>query len=348
MPKILITGSLGLIGSATAKHFLDKGYQVIGADNNQRKNFFGKQADSKKKSAFLFNYDHYSHQAIDIRDTKKLRKLFKQHNFKAIIHTAAQPSHDKATEIIFEDFSVNAISTVKLLELTKSHQPQASFVFTSTNKVYGDNPNKIELTKEKNKYIISDPEYLNGFNEELPVDQTLHSFFGASKLAADIYCQEYGRYLGLKTTILRLGCITGINHASTKLHGFLSFLIKSLFHHESYQIIGYQGKQVRDQLDASDVAQAIDQIIQTPNQGEVFNLGGGKHNSASILELIKIISHKLNIDPEISYQDRARKGDHICYYTDFNKFQKFYPDWSPLLDLNQIIDKLIAYEQNQT
>lgn len=341
--KICITGSTGLIGSTTARYFLEKKHTVVGVDNNMRSRFFGSEGNTNDTKKTLQAFRHYTHVSADIRNAKKINELFQKHRFDAIIHCAAQPSHDKATEIPFEDFETNALGTLTLLEATRQHAPKAVFVFTSTNKVYGDLPNAVPLKELAHRYAFRDKKY-KGISEDMSIDQNLHSLFGVSKAAADLYVQEYGRYFGLKTTCLRLGCVTGVAHHSVKLHGFLSYLVKSLVHTGKYQIIGYKGKQVRDQIDAFDVAGAIEHVIKKPGRGAVFNLGGGWENNASILELIEIISKKLAIRPKISYTDRARKGDHICYITDLSKFQKAYPRWRLTKDLTAIIDELIEHE----
>ena len=341
--KVLVTGSSGLIGSSVVNFFLKKKATVIGIDNNMRQKFFGKEASTLEQEKVLEKNKGYQHFQYDIRNTKKIKEIFLKNKFDLIVHTAAQPSHDKAKEIPFIDFEVNAGATLGLLELTRQFQKNAVFVFTSTNKVYGDKPNQIPIKEEQNRYVYADGR--KGIDETMSVDQNTHSLFGVSKLAADMYVQEYGKYFNLKTTALRLGCVTGSVHASTKLHGFLSFLIKSLMHDGKYQIIGYKGKQVRDQIHAGDVAAAIYEIYQKPNYGAVFNLGGGTKNNASILELIEILEKKLKIKAKIEYQKEARVGDHICYITDSAKFEKFYPHWQISKNLNEIIDEIISFEQ---
>ena len=343
--KICITGSNGLIGSAAAQYFLEKKQLVFGIDNNLRSTFFGKQGSTTSVKKSLQQNAKYTHFDLDIRQTKAINALFKKHRFDVVIHCAAQPSHDKAAEIPLLDFEVNAGGTLTLLEAMRLHCPEAVFIFTSTNKVYGDKPNDLPLKELKTRYMYREKNF-RGVDETLPIDQSLHSLFGVSKAAADLYVQEYGRYFGLKTTCLRLGCVTGAAHHSVKSHGFLSYLIKSLVHDNRYQIIGYQGKQVRDQLDAYDVATAMEQIIKKPGQGEVFNLGGGVENNASILDLIELISKKLSSQPKITYTDKNRKGDHLCYITDLTKFKKTYPRWKISKSLEQIVDELIAYEKS--
>ncbi len=343
--NILITGSNGLIGNSASQFFLQKGGCIFGIDNNMRQKFFGLGGSTLDQRKILKQENKYQHFAIDIRNTKKMEEMFKRNKFDLIVHTAAQPSHNKAMEVPFLDFDINARGTLNLLELTRKYQKQTVFVFTSTNKVYGDAPNKIFLRENKTCYLYKDKRI--GIDERMSVDQNTHSLFGASKLSADIYVQEYGRYFGLKTTVLRLGCVTGSSQSSVKLHGFLSFLIKSLINDNKYEIIGYKGKQVRDQIDAFDTASAIYEIYKKPNKGEVFNLGGGLSNSASILEIINIVSTKLRIKPKIKYKLKARIGDHICYITDNSKFKKFYPNWRITKSLNMIIDEIITHEKSQ-
>lgn len=341
---ICITGSAGLIGSAAARRFLKKGHKVIGIDNNMRRLLFGPEGDTAEQIKLLSLFSNYKHELVDVRDKGLITKIFKRTRFDAIIHAAGQPSHDKAREIPLLDFEINALGTLNMLEATRMFCPRAVFIFTSTNKVYGDNPNKISLRETKTKLVPSKKNF-PGFDESTLLDNTIHSFMGASKLAADIYVQEYGKNLGLKTTSLRLGCVTGANHAGVKVHGFLSFLAKSLIHRGSYEIIGFNGKQVRDQIHAEDVGFAFEEIIKQPFSGEVFNLGGGKRNSASIIELINIVSLKLKIKPNITINKNQRTGDHAYYTTDYTKFKKYYPKWHITKSINQIIDEIIDHEK---
>ncbi len=343
---VLVTGSSGLIGSSVANYYLNKGFKVIGLDNNMRQKFFGKNGTTSPQKKILSKNPLYIHIKADIRNQQRINEVIKKYKPQAVVHCAGQPSHDKAKDIPLEDFEINTVGTLYLLEAIRKNSPETTFVFTSTNKVYGDLPNKIPLRETKTRYTYKNKKII-GINEECSIDQNTHSLMGASKAAADIYVQEYGKYFGLKTTCLRLGCVTGSNHAGVKLHGFLSFLIKSLVHDNTYEVIGYKGKQVRDQIHASDVATAINEIIKNPNKGEVFNLGGGPKNNASINELIEIISQKLEIKPKISYRTQARKGDHICYISDLTKFKKYYPEWKISKDLDTIINEIIDYEKNR-
>ncbi len=339
--KILITGSLGLVGSTAAHHFLKTNNTILGIDNNMRATFFGNDGSTDNQLENLKKNKNYLHFNIDIRNEEYLENIFKKYKPEVIIHTAAQPSHDKAKDIPHLDFEINALATLSLLELTKKNTPNSVFIFTSTNKVYGDNPNKVMLRENKYRYVFKDKSF-TGFDELTGIDQTTHSLFGASKLSADIYVQEYGRYFGLKTTCLRLGCITGKAHSSVKLHGFLSYLIKSLKERKTYEIIGYKGKQVRDQIHAYDLATAFEQIIKKPGIGEVFNLGGGPQNSISVLEAIDIVSKKIGIKPKIKYTKKNRTGDHICYISNTRKFQKKYPNWKITYTIDNIIDEQLT------
>ncbi len=342
--KICVSGSFGLIGLSACRRFLSQGHEVVGIDNNMREIFFGNEGRTDINIEELKKQKKYVHKNVDIRDANEIDKIFQENKFDVIIHTAAQPSHDKAKEIPGIDFEVNAKGTLNLLEATRKHCPEAVFIFTSTNKVYGDNPNKVKLAEKETRYDFEDEKFL-GFDEALSVDNCLHSLFGVSKLSADMYVQEYGKYFGLKTAEFRLGCVTGFAHASVKLHGFLSFLIKSLMQNRTYEIIGYKGKQVRDQISAEDVVSAMEEVIKNPVSGEVFNMGGGRENSASVLELIEIISQKLNIKPTITYNDNSRVGDHICYISNYSKFQKKYPKWKINKSLDLIINEIIEYEK---
>lgn len=332
----LVTGSQGLIGSTAALSFLKRGYHVVGVDNDMRATFFGKQGTTQRQLLHLQQFENYTHYNTDIRDYNSLEKVFKRHRFDAIIHTAAQPSHDKAREIPILDFEVNALGTLNLLELTRKYSPQAVFIYTSTNKVYGDSPNRVKLKELKYRYDFADESFM-GFNEETPLDQVTHSFFGVSKLSADMYVQEYGKCYGMFTTTLRLGCVTGVAHAGVKLHGFLSYLVKSLQQSQSYEIIGYKGKQVRDQIHAEDLVAAFFQILTNPGVAEVFNVGGGRDNSTSVLEAIDKTSHHLGITPKVTFINEPRLGDHICYITNNGKFEKKYPEWKQRYTINQMI-----------
>ncbi len=340
--KILVTGSSGLIGSEVCLYFGEMGYEVHGIDNNERAVLFGPEGDTvwmlnwlKKK---LKNFHHYK---VDIRNRSGIRGIVKKICPDAIVHSAAQPSHDKAAEIPFKDFEINALGTLNLLEALKSISRDVPFVFLSTNKVYGDSPNSIRMKESETRWDYDDPKHKNGINENFSVDQTMHSLFGVSKLSADILVQEYGKYFSMPTTILRCGCLTGPNHSGVELHGFLSYLVKCNIEEKRYTIFGYKGKQVRDNLHSYDVACFIDKVINFPNHGEVFNLGGGKENSCSILEAFKIAESMTGIKMNYVYSKKNRIGDHICYYSDLTKVKKFYPDWKITKNLSYIFDEII-------
>ena len=344
MTVALITGSCGLVGSEASKFFIDKGFEIYGVDNNSRKSFFGRDGDIFKTKKNLKKFSKkYKHFNLDIR-SNKIEKIFKNlnKNIEIIIHCAAQPSHDWAYKDPLRDFEVNAFSTLKLLELTKKYCPDTNFIFLSTNKVYGDGPNHLPLIEKKYRYeIAKNNKNYKGINERLKIDNCVHSLFGCSKTYADIVTQEYGKNLGLKTTVFRAGCITGTNHQGAKLHGFLSYLVKSIIKNKDYTCIGYKGKQVRDNIHSLDLARAFWKVYEKPNYGEVFNIGGGRHSNCSILEAINIINHKLSIKTKIKYLKIPRTGDHQWYITDMTKFHKRYPKWKISFTVDDIIEELI-------
>jgi CDP-paratose 2-epimerase len=343
---ILVTGSSGLIGSEAVEHFDGQGHHVIGVDNNMRREFFGPAGDTRwnlerlKKST-----KHFSHWSLDIRDRSGLDGLFRQHNFDLIVHCAGQPSHDKASEIPLLDFEVNALGTMNLLEATRQHSPKAVFVFLSTNKVYGDAPNEIPLTEQETRYEYARPEDFDGVDETCRIDRTLHSLFGASKAAADLAAQEYGRYFGLNVGVFRGGCLTGPSHSGVELHGFLSYLVKATVTGEKYSVFGYKGKQVRDNIHSHDVIRAIEEFAANPRPGEVYNLGGGRENSISMLEAISKIEKLAGRQVDWHYIDQARRGDHICYISNLGKFKNHYPKWQLTHKLDAILEELVAKEQ---
>jgi len=346
----LITGSSGLIGSESVMFFSDKFDKIIGIDNNMRAYFFGDNAstewNTKKLSERIPNFKHYS---ADIRDEKALEKVFSEYgtDIKLIIHTAAQPSHDWAAREPITDFTVNANGTLNLLEMTRKHCPDATFIFTSTNKVYGDTPNFLPLIELENRWEIdeSHPYYKEGIDEKMSIDQTKHSLFGASKVAADVLVQEYGRYFGMKSGIFRGGCLTGPNHSGTQLHGFLAYLMKCAITGEQYTIFGYKGKQVRDQIHSEDVVRAFEVFIKNPKPGAVYNLGGGRGNSASILECIDLIKEYSGHQVKFTYNDTNRIGDHICYMSDLSRFMNDYPDWKLTYSLEKILKEIIEAQE---
>ena len=327
--KILITGSSGLIGSEVCSYFGNKGHEIHGIDNNQRAVFFGPQGDTSwRRSELVESLPSYTHHDLDIRDRPKMLDLVKQLKPDAIVHTAAQPSHDKAASIPFDDFDINATGTLNLLESTRQVCPQSPFVHMSTNKVYGDAPNRIELTEQEKRWEYADSKYTNGIPESFSIDQCTHSLFGASKVAADVMVQEYGRYFDMPTCCLRGGCLTGPSHSGVELHGFLSFLVKCNLEGRTYKIFGYKGKQVRDNIHSEDVARFIEFFLQTPRCGEVYNLGGGKENSCSIIEAFEICENHSGKKQQYEYLKDHRIGDHICYYSDLTKIYDHYPSYT--------------------
>lgn len=348
MKHIIVTGSSGLIGSEVANFFHNLGFAVHGIDNNQRAVFFGPCGDTswvtKQLVSSLPNYRHHEQ---DIRDRAAMLSLVAELRPAAIIHAAGQPSHDLASTIPFDDFDTNAVGTLNLLEAARQACPEAPFIYMSTNKVYGDRPNDIPLRELATRWEYDDPAYQGGIPEDHPVDQSTHSLMGASKLAADIMVQEYGRYYGMPTCCLRGGCLSGPRHSGVELHGFLSYLVKCNQEEREYTVFGYKGKQVRDNIHAEDVASFIHAFCQSPRCGEVYNLGGGKDNSCSILEafaLVEGVSHKKQL---YRYVDQHRRGDHICYYSDLTKMKAHYPTWTITRPLHQIIDELVRSWQTR-
>ncbi len=343
-----ITGSSGLIGSQAAEFFTEKGYQIVGIDNDMRSYFFGEEASTSWNTrALKQKIDGYIHKEVDIRDQDALEEIFKEYSadIKIIIHTAAQPSHDWAAREPFTDFGINANGTLNLLEMTRQHCPQATFIFTSTNKVYGDTPNRLPLIEEETRWEIEKHHpFYEGIDESMSIDQSKHSLFGASKVAADILVQEYGRYFDMKTACFRGGCLTGPNHSGAMLHGFLAYLMKCCVAGAEYTIFGYKAKQVRDNIHSYDFVNAFYHFTQSPRVGEVYNMGGGRSNSCSILEAIhlceKISGKKMNQ----KYCGDNRSGDHIWYISHLGKFQKHYPDWSQKYSLEGTLEEI--YESN--
>ncbi len=340
MQKILVTGSSGLIGSEVCIHFGNLGWEVHGLDNNQRAVFFGEQGDTRWNQKRLeSNIPNFVHHEIDIRDREGIIKLIGSIKPDAIVHTAAQPSHDKAAAIPFEDFDTNAVGTFNLLEATRQYSTMVPFVHMSTNKVYGDAPNEIEMVELEKRYDYADKHYTHGISESFRIDQTKHSLFGASKVSADISVQEYGRYFNMPTACLRGGCLTGPSHSGVELHGFLSYLIKCNLIGREYTIFGYKGKQVRDNIHSYDVARFIEEFIKAPRIGEVYNIGGGKDNTCSILEAFDMISEISGIEMHYQYSDQNRIGDHICYYSDLRKIKDHYPNWTITKSIKDIFQE---------
>ena len=345
MSVALITGSCGLVGSESALFFSKKGFEIIGIDNNSRRLFFGKEGDiSWVKSKLKKEIKNYYHFNTDIRDYNSLEKIFRKYkkNINIIIHSAAQPSHDWAKGKPFIDFDINAKATLNLLELTKKYTPECPFVFMSTNKVYGDNPNKLPLLEKKTRWEINPKhKFYKGIDESMSLDNCTHSFFGASKAYADLIVQEYGKNIGLKTSCFRAGCITGPMHSGAKLHGFLSFLVKASIKNKKYTLIGYKGKQVRDNLHSNDLVKCFWEFYKKPRNGEVYNTGGGKFSNCSILEALKIVEDSIKIKIKKKVIRENRVGDHIWYVSNMNKFRKHYPKWKQIYSTKKIIYELI-------
>ena len=340
--KILVTGSSGLIGSEVCTYFAKQGHKIHGVDNNQRAVFFGPQGDTSWRLKELQkSIKDFSHHDLDIRHRSKVLDLLKKIKPNAIIHTAAQPSHDKAASIPFDDFDVNAVGTLNLLEATRQFCLESPFVHMSTNKVYGDAPNDIKLKELDSRWDYDDVTYANGIPESFSIDQCKHSLFGASKVAADVMVQEYGRYFNMATCCLRGGCLTGPSHSGVELHGFLSYLIKCNLTNKTYKIFGYKGKQVRDNIHSEDVAQFISLFVKSPRSGEVYNLGGGKENSCSILEAFEICQAHSGIPQKYEYHKDNRIGDHVCYYSDLSKIKSHYPDFYLRHSLSDTIKQII-------
>ena len=343
MKKLLVTGSSGLIGSEVCAFFAGQGFAVHGIDNNQRAVFFGEAGDTRwNQQRLQASLPRFTHHELDIRDRGGVHELLKTLRPDVIVHTAAQPSHDKAAQIPFDDFDINAGGTLNLLEAARQCCPQSPFIHMSTNKVYGDAPNRIPLRELDTRWDYADDAFAGGIAETFTIDQSKHSLFGASKVAADVMVQEYGRYFGLPTCCLRGGCLTGPNHSGVELHGFLSYLVKCNLEGREYTVFGYKGKQVRDNIHALDVARFMWAFSQSPRAGEVYNLGGGKANSCSILEAFARIEALSGQPMKHRYMDQNREGDHICYYSDLSKMRRHYPDWDITKSLDDIFREILA------
>ena len=341
MKKLLVTGSSGLIGSEVCTHFGKLGWEIHGVDNNQRAVFFGESGDTRWNQGRLERtIENFHHHELDIRDRQGVLELIPAVKPDAIVHTAAQPSHDRAAAIPFEDFDTNAVGTFNLLEATRRYRTDIPFVHMSTNKVYGDAPNQIKLKELETRYDYDDPDFNHGIPETFTIDQSKHSLFGSSKVAADISVQEYGRYFDIPTCLLRGGCLTGPSHSGVELHGFLSYLVKCNLEERQYTIFGYKGKQVRDNIHSYDVARFIEEFIKAPRVAEVYNLGGGKENTCSILEAFEIIADISGKPMKYSYDEQNRSGDHICYYSDLRKMKEHYPDWGITKSLRQTFEEI--------
>lgn len=337
--KILVTGSAGLIGSEAVRHWCLQGHEVHGVDNNMRAYFFGSDGDTTwNKKRLMQEYANYHHHQMDIRNVEKINDLFKKHKFSLVIHTAAQPSHDWAAKEPLTDFSINATGTLVLLEATRAYARDAVFIFTSTNKVYGDRPNTLPLVEKKSRWELPrQHRYYKGIDESMSIDSSTHSVFGVSKVAADVMVQEYGRYFGMYTVAFRGGCLTGPAHSGAKLHGFLAYLVKCIREGIPYSILGYKGKQVRDNIHSHDLIMAFDSFYKKPRVGEVYNIGGSRHSNVSILEAISKIEAILGKKANVTYRDTPRIGDHIWYVSDVSKFQSHYPSWKYTYDGDAIL-----------
>ena len=345
MSVVIITGSSGLVGSESVEFFCKKGFDVVGIDNNLRNHFFGKDGSTiwvKKK--LLNKHKNFKSNNIDIRNFNSIEKIFKKYkkNISLIIHCAAQPSHDYGKKFPILDFNVNATGTLNLLELTKRYCPDSPFIFMSTNKVYGDNPNKLKIIEKSKRWELKEKDtFFKGIDEKFSIDNCTHSFFGVSKTYADLIVQEYGKNIGLKTVSFRGGCITGPNHSGAKLHGFLSYLVKSSLTKKSYSLIGYKGKQVRDNLHSFDLVNCFWEFYKKPKYGEVYNMGGGRYSNCSVLEALDIVEKLKNINIKKKIIKENRVGDHIWYVSNTKKFKKDYPNWKQKYNTKKIIEELI-------
>ena len=340
--RLLVTGSSGLIGSEVVSYFAERGDDVVGIDNNMRADFFGPQGDTRwNQGRLLRKYPAFRHVEMDIRDRETVVHCVAELKPDLIVHAAAQPSHDLAASRPFDDFDVNAVGTLNLLEGTRRSVPEAIFVYLSTNKVYGDAPNKVRLKELPTRWDYDDPAFAGGIAENFPTDQSKHSIFGASKLAADTMVQEYGRYFGLHTCCLRGGCLTGPSHSGVELHGFLSYLVKTNLGGSTYRIFGYKGKQVRDNIHAYDVARFIAAFYDSPRCGEVYNIGGGRANSCSILEAFDAVADLTSRKMRYEYIEQNRDGDHICYISDLTKARSHYPSWNITVTLPEIFEQIV-------
>ncbi len=340
--NLLVTGSSGLIGSEVVAYFHDRGWKIWGIDNNMRADFFGPEGDTRwNQERIVRTFPNFRHCELDIRDRQGVSQLVAEVRPQMVVHAAAQPSHDLAASRPFDDFDVNAVGTINMLEAVRQSARDAVFVFLSTNKVYGDAPNEIPLKELPTRWDYADPAFYDGVPEDFRIDRSKHSLFGASKLAADIMVQEYGRYFGMPTVCLRGGCLTGPTHSGVELHGFLSYLVKVNLEGRVYRIFGYKGKQVRDNIYASDVARFIELFYEKPRCAEVYNLGGGRGNSCSILEAFDIVSQMSGKPMRWEYVEKNREGDHICYISNLSKMKSHYPGWEITVNLERIFTEII-------
>ncbi len=341
--KVLVTGSAGLIGSEAASFFDSLGFAVDGLDNNSRADFFGPRGDTTwNRQRLEATLGRYTHIDVDIRDREGIDRVIARGGYDIVIHAAAQPSHDLAASRPFDDFDTNAVGTLNLLEACRRHAPEVVFITVSTNKVYGDNPNRLALIETETRFDYAEPTDAEGVDETMSIEGCLHSLFGASKVAADVLTQEYGRYFDMRTAAFRGGCLTGPAHSGVELHGFLSYLVAQALAEGPYTIFGYKGKQVRDQIHSADVVSAFWAFAQDPRPGEVYNLGGGKANAASLVECVDMIEARSGTRPELTYDETNRVGDHICYYTDMAKFRAHFPGWRQEWSLDAIVEEMVT------
>jgi len=344
--RVLVTGSNGLIGSEAVTYFDRLGAHVVGVDNNMRAVFFGADGDTRwNQQRLVAKLQNFRHRELDIRDRLGVLRLIEDEVPDLIVHCAAQPSHDLAARMPFEDFDVNAVGTLNLLEALRRHAPEAVFVLTSTNKVYGDSPNELPLTELETRWEYADPANYHGIDEQCRIDRTLHSLFGASKVAADVMAQEYGRYFGLKVGVFRGGCLTGPQHSGVELHGFLSYLVKAALTGTTYKVFGYKGKQVRDNIHSADLIAAFDAFFKAPRSAEVYNIGGGRESNCSMQEAIDMCEQITGRKLQYTYSQNNRSGDHIWYVSDLSKFKSHYPEWGIRHTVESILQEI--HEQNR-
>ena len=346
--KVLVTGSSGLIGSETVRFLDAAGHHVVGVDNNMRREFFGLPGDTTWcRDRLIATTRNFRHVELDIRDRTHVFSLFEQERFDAVVHCAAQPSHDRAKDFPLVDFDVNAVGTLNLLEANRQFSGDSPFVHMSTNKVYGDTPNRLALRELETRWEFADPAFAHGIPETLSIDACMHSVFGASKVAGDIMVQEYGRYFGMPTACLRGGCLTGPAHSGVELHGFLSYLVKCNLTGTPYTVFGYKGKQVRDNIHSHDVSRFIEAFLRNPRVGAVYNIGGGKANSVSILEAFALVESMSGRPMEWSYSETNRAGDHICYYSDLRRMRQEYPEWDISKDIRTTFEEIVESWQDR-
>lgn len=344
---VLVTGSSGLIGSAAVSFYAERGARVVGVDNNMRRSFFGKDGDTTwNRQRLETAHAEFQHVDRDIRDRAGMDDLIAQTQPDVLIHCAAQPSHDLAKDRTFDDFDINAVGTLNLLEACRQHCPESPFLFMSTNKVYGDAPNEVPLVELESRYDFADAADREGIREDCRIDHCTHSLFGASKAAADLLAQEYGRYFGMPVGIFRGGCLTGAHHSAAELHGFLAYLVRACLEGRTYQIFGYKGKQVRDNIHSYDVLSALHAFALDPRPGEAYNLGGTRQNSISLLEAVRRVEELTGRSMETTYVEQNRVGDHICYISDMGKFKRHYPDWSITRSLDDILGEMLEVAES--